>query len=273
MRLDLHLHTTASDGSWPPEAVVRQARAGGLDVIAITDHDTTAGLDAAATAARASGMRLVPGCELSSTHEGRDVHVLGYGVDPDADALRRYEARAGDRRRARMAEMVERLGSLGVVVSLERVLELASEEGVVGRPHLARALVEAGHARELPEAFDRLIGDGQPAFVPTALHTPADVIEVIGAAGGVAVWAHPPADLLDPLLPSLVGAGLRGIEAYRPGHSPRRTRRILDRAAQAGLVVSGGSDWHDPERNHALGVFHVLERQVEGLLGLLPSAR
>jgi 3',5'-nucleoside bisphosphate phosphatase len=269
MRLDLHLHTLASDGAWSPERVVRQARAGGLDVVSITDHDTTAGLDEAHAVAREVGIELIAGCELSSTHEGRDVHVLGYGVDPDAPVLVRYQARAGGRRRERMAEMVERLARLGISVSLDRVLEVAGDRGVVGRPHLARVLVEDGHARDLPDAFDRYIGDTQPAFVATALHTPADVIEVIREAGGVPVWAHPASDQLEALLPALVEAGLEGLEAYRPWHTPGQTRRILDRAAGAGLVVSGGSDWHDPDRNSPLGAFHVLDRQVQALLELL----
>lgn len=273
MHLDLHLHTRASDGAWGPAEVVRGAHAGGLHIIAITDHDTTAGLEQAWSTAAEVGIRLVPGCELSSTHEGRDVHVLGYGIDPDAPALRRHEARAADRRRARMAEMVERLHAMGVSVALERVLEVAGDEGVVGRPHLARVLVEAGHVRDLPEAFDRLIGDGQPAFVPTALYTPAEVVGTILASGGVPVWAHPPGDQLDELLPDLVRAGLQGLEAYRPGHAPRQSRRILDRAEKAHLVVSGGSDWHDPDRNQPLGTFHVLEAQVDALLALLEGPR
>lgn len=269
MRLDLHLHTTASDGSWSPEAVVRRASAGGLGGISITDHDTTVGLDEARPVARALGLLLIAGCELSSTHEGRDVHVLGYGVDPEAPALRRHEERTRDRRRTRMAEMVTRLEALGMRVSLQNVLARASDEGVVARPHLARELVALGYARDLPDAFDRFIGDGQPGYVPTALYTPFDVVETICASGGVPVWAHPPLDLLDVLLDPLVAAGLEGLEAYRPGHKPRQTRRILERAGTRGLLVSGGSDWHDPDRNEALGRFHVLPRQVRPLLDRL----
>lgn len=266
MRLDLHLHTRASDGAWAPAQVVREALRAGLDVLAVTDHDTTAGVAEASDAARSAGVRLITGCELSSTHDGRDLHVLGYGVDPDAPALRAYEARTADRRRARMAEMVDRLGGLDVPVALDRVLEIAGDEGVVGRPHLAEALVEAGHARDLSEAFDRWIGDAQPGFVPTALHTPADVISVIREAQGVPIWAHPAAEQVDALLPELVEAGLEGIEAYRPGHAPRQTRRLLDRAASLGLLVSGGSDWHGPERGPPLGGFWVSDRQVAALL-------
>lgn len=269
MRLDLHLHTTASDGSWSPEAVVRRASAGGLGGISITDHDTTVGLAEARPVAHGLGMLLIAGCELSSTHEGRDVHVLGYGVDTAAPALRRHEERTRDRRRTRMAEMVTRLDALGMRVSLQSVLDRASDEGVVARPHLARELVAQGYARDLPDAFDRHIGDGRPGYVPTALYTPFDVVETIRASGGVSVWAHPPLDLLDVLLDALVAVGLEGLEAYRPGHKPRQSRRILERARARGLLVSGGSDWHDPDRNAPLGTFHVLHRQVAPLLDRL----
>ncbi len=272
MRLDLHLHTRASDGAWSPADVVREAARAGLDALAITDHDTTAGVAEAREAAREVGATLVVGCELSSTQEGRDVHVLGYGIDLAFPALVAYEQRTSGRRRARMAEMVERLADLGLPVRLERVFEIAGGEGVVGRPHLAQALVEAGHAVDLPDAFDRWIGDRQPGFVPTALHAPADVIEVIRDAGGVPVWAHPASDQLDLLLPELIEAGLEGLEAYRPGHTPRQTRRLLDRAAAAGLLVSGGSDWHGPDRGDALGSFWVTERQVAALLERLAVA-
>lgn len=269
MRFDLHVHSTASDGVLAPSAIVRAAAAGGLHGMALTDHDTTAGVDEAAGVASEVGIALIPGCELSSTHEGRDIHVLGYGVDLAAPALRAHEERASTRRRDRMAEMVARLAELGVRVRLERVLEIAGTTGVVGRPHLARALVEEGHAASVPDAFDTLIGDGHPAFVPTALHTPVDVVRTIRGSGGVAIWAHPPGDLLAGLLPRLVSEGLQGVEAYRPRSSNRDRQRLLRVAREAGLVVSGGSDWHDPVRNDPLGTFWVDRAQVAGLLDLL----
>jgi hypothetical protein len=149
------------------------------------------------------------------------------------------------------------------------VVEIAGGLGVVGRPHLARALVERGHARDVPDAFDRLIGDGLPAFVPTRLHVPVDAVVTVREAGGLAVWAHPPGDLLDALLPALVGAGLAGLEAYRPGNTANLTRRLLERARTAGLLVSGGSDWHDLQRSEPLGTFHVDEIRVGALLAAL----
>jgi predicted metal-dependent phosphoesterase TrpH len=257
MRLDLHIHTTASDGAWSPAAVARGA-AGRLDVIAITDHDTVAGVDAARRAVEGLPLHIIPAVELSSTHRGRDVHVLGYFVDPEAPPLRAHEALAEVGRERRMAEMIDRLREQGVHVEMEAVLAAAGpERGSIGRPHLARALVQAGHAQSIPDAFDRLIGDAHAAFVPTALLDPAGAVDVIRAAGGIAVWAHPPVDLIDELLPGLVRAGLRGLEVYRPRVDVAQMGRLERTARSAGLVVTGGSDWHTPDAGSALGDFHV----------------
>lgn len=269
MRLDLHLHTAASDGAWDPIRVIRAAASGGLDLVAVTDHDTVAGLPEAARAAEEEGLTLIPGCELSSTHQGRDVHMLAYGIDADAACVREHEVRARERRAGRMVEMVERLAAAGVEVSIEDVLQRVETGGVLGRPHLAGALVEAGYADNVPAAFDQLIGDRHPAFVPTLLLDPAGAVRLAHAAGGVAVWAHPPADLLDPLLPELIAAGLDGLEVYRPRSGPAQIQRLLRRAATSGLCVTGGSDWHNPDRNGPLGSFSVSEAQVEHFLRLL----
>jgi len=258
MKADLHIHSTASDGAWTPDRVVQGALAGGLDVIAIADHDTTLGVEAALGTARGTSVTVVPAIELSTTLGGREIHVLGYFVDPAAPPLRVHAARASKGRRERMEHMVMRLGEAGVRVPLDDVLALAGEGGgVLGRPHLARALVEAGHAGSIDEAFERYIGDGLPAFVPTSLLEPAAGVELVRAAGGLPVWAHPPGDLVDALLPSLLAAGLRGLEIYRPFATPRQVRRLESVAKTAGLLATGGSDWHSPERNQPLGAFHA----------------
>jgi 3',5'-nucleoside bisphosphate phosphatase len=257
MRLDLHIHSTASDGAWSPAAVARAA-AGRLDVIAITDHDTTAGFEAARQAAAGLPLQVIPGVELSSTHRGRDIHVLGYFVDPAAPELRAHEALAGTARERRMVAMIDRLRGQGIQVEMDAVLAAAGpERGSLGRPHLARALVQAGHAQSVPDAFDRWIGDLHPAFVPTELLDPAGAIEVVKSAGGIAVWAHPPADVIDVLLPEMVRAGLRGLEVYRPRADVQQMGRLERTARSAGLVVTGGSDWHTPDAGSALGDFHV----------------
>lgn len=267
MRLDLHIHSTASDGSWSPEAVVRGAAKGGLDVIALTDHDNTAGLAAAAAVGKELDVQVVPALEVSSTHHTRDVHVLGYFVDPDARALVEHASRAGRRRRQRMLQMLERLRARGIDVPFAAVEEAAGPaRGVIGRPHLARALVAAGHASSVQDAFNSLIGDQHEAFVPTALLEPAGAVELILAAGGVPVWAHPPGDLVDPLLPSLLRAGLRGLEVYRPRNQRTDVMRLESVCRASGLLMSGGSDWHSPEGGAALGDFCVTGEQVEGLV-------
>lgn len=258
MRLDLHLHTNCSDGDLSPEALVAAAGEAGLDVISITDHDTMAGVPGAVAAAEGLPLTVVPGVELSSTHEGREIHVLGYGADPASPVIREHGAAARRRRVTRMEAMIARLASGGVEVELEAVRDAAGAgAAMMGRPHLARVLVERGHAESVPQAFDTLIGDQHPAFVPTELGTPMDAVATIRDAGGVAVWAHPPMELLDELLPGLVGAGLRGLEAHRPGWSARRVRQVSSRARAHGLLVTGGSDFHGPGRNGRLGEFWV----------------
>jgi len=267
MRLDLHIHTTASDGSWSPEAVVRGAVTGGLDVIAISDHDTTAGLAAAHEAAQSLALQVVDAIEVSSTHQGRDVHVLGYFVDRESASLQAYGARAERRREDRMREMIERLATQGVEVGFHQVDAAAGPDRVViGRPHLARALVEAGYATSVPDAFNRWIGDDSEAFVPMTLLDPLQAVELILECGGIPVWAHPPGDLVDVLLPSMKEAGLRGLEVYRPRHRRSEVLRYESVCRSAGLLMSGGSDWHSPDNGFSLGDFHVTGDEVEELL-------
>ncbi len=267
MKLDLHLHTTASDGAWSPEAVVAGAAAGGLDVISITDHDTTAAVAPAQEAARDLSLQVIPGVELSSTHEGRDVHILGYFVDLGADRLVAHGRRAEARREERMREMIARLSEQDIDVSFQAVERAAGEDRVViGRPHLAAALIEAGHASSVPDAFARLIGDEHPAFVPTALLEPAGAVEIVLDAGGIPIWAHPPGDLIDPLLPGLKQAGLRGLEVYRPRHRRSEVLRLESICRSAGLLMTGGSDWHTPDGGSALGDFWIEAGEVERFL-------
>lgn len=248
---------------------MRGAAEGGLDVLALTDHDTIAGYAAAEAVGREVDVQVLPGIEVSSTHDGRDVHVLGYFVDPDAPPLVAYAARAVTRRQERMQEMVSRLAEQGIRVGYEAVEQAAGPERVViGRPHLAKALVAAGHAASVPDAFNRLIGDDAPAFVPTHLLTPVDAVELVLASGGVPVWAHPPGDLVDSLLPQLVEGGLRGLEVYRPRHARSAMLRYESICKTSGLLKSGGSDWHGPEGGTSLGDFFVTADEVAELLAL-----
>lgn len=243
------------------------ASGGGLDVIAVADHDTTAAVAAAHAAAEGRSLQVIPALEVSSTWQGREIHVLGYFVDPDAPALVAHGRRAGTARRERMREMVARLAASGIRVTYEEVEAAAGPERVnLGRPHLAKVLVANGHVSSVPEAFSRLIGDQHPAFVPTQLLDPAGAVALILEGGGIPVWAHPPTDLVDALLPGLVRAGLRGLEVYRPTHSRSDVIRLEGVCRSAGLLMSGGSDWHTPDSGVRLGDFHVTGDEVEKLL-------
>ncbi len=267
MRLDLHIHTTASDGAWSASKVVEGAAHGGLDVIAIADHDTTSAVLGAQEAARARNVQVVPAVEVSSTHKGRDVHVLGYFVDPRAEAIEAHRERASRVRAERMRAMIERLSAQGIDVRFEEVEQAAGPDRMsLGRPHLAKVLVAHGHASSVPHAFDTLIGDDRPAFVPTDLLTPREAVQLILAGDGIPVWAHPPADLLDGLLPGMVDAGLQGIEVYRPTHRPADVLKLEGICRARGLLMSGGSDWHNPDGGASLGDFFVTGDEVEKLL-------
>jgi predicted metal-dependent phosphoesterase TrpH len=269
VRLDLHIHSTASDGSWSPGAVVRGAAEGGLDVIALTDHDTTAGFRTAEPIGRELNVQVVPGIEMSSTYHGRDVHVLGYFIDPSAESIAAHADRAGRRREERMKEMVDRLTASGIEVTYADVEAAAGPERVnIGRPHLARALVEAGYVDRVEAAFDSLIGDDSDAFVPTQLLEPVGAVELIVEGGGIPIWAHPPGDLVDQLLPELLEAGLRGLEVYRPRHRRSEVLRYEDICRTRSLLMSGGSDWHGPEGGSALGDFFVSAYEIEELLAV-----
>ena len=267
MRLDLHVHTTASDGVLSPAEVVGLAGDGGLDVLAITDHDTVAGIPEAIDAAAETALRLIPGIEVSSTHEGAEYHILGYFVDVQADSIKAHERHAVGGRESRMDQMVDHLRRQGLLIEMTDVLEAAGpDRSAIARPHLARALVSKGYATSVVDAFDRLIGDDHPAYVPTALATPDEAIRLILEAGGTPVWAHPPIRALTHLLPAFIGAGLKGMEVYRPRSTAGHIRKLERAAKAAGLLVTGGSDWHDSDRGSALGSFFVTEEDVGGLL-------
>ena len=267
MRLDLHVHTTASDGVLSPAEVVGLAGDGGLDVLAITDHDTVAGIPEAIEAAAETALRLIPGIEVSSTHEGAEYHILGYFVDVQADSIKAHERHAVGGRESRMDQMVDHLRRQGLLIEMTDVLEAAGpDRSAIARPHLARALVLKGYATSVVDAFDRLIGDDHPAYVPTALATPDEAIRLILEAGGTPVWAHPPIRALTHLLPAFIGAGLKGMEVYRPRSTAGHIRKLERAAKAAGLLVTGGSDWHDGDRGSALGSFFVTEEDVGGLL-------
>jgi hypothetical protein len=265
-RIDLHIHSRASDGHLSPTAVVDAAVAGRLDVIALTDHDTVAGVREACDAARERPIRVIPGIEVSTRHGDAEIHVLGYFVDPCSPALVRHGEAARDRRIDRARRMVGRLQELGVRLDFTDVLrEAGPDTASIGRPHIARALLAGGHTRFYAEAFDRYLADGGTAFVVTEFPSVREAIDMIHGGGGLAVWAHPPLELFDTEVRTFADWGLDGVECFRPNTPPAESLLFESAARGLGLLRSGGSDWHGPHRSQ-LGQFAVREDDVRDLL-------
>lgn len=274
MRIDLHTHTTASDGVLGPADLVAEAAARSVGLLAVADHDTTASVDAALSAGRDAGIEVWPAVELSCDVEAGEVHVLGYFVHHRLDWLQALLGRLREGRADRAERMVQRLAALGVPVEFTRVREL-SDGGAIGRPHVARALVEAGHVRDVPEAFERFIGRHGPAYVERLKVTPMQAVEVIRAAGGLAVLAHPGWGQHDEMIPDLVAAGLDGIEVYYPDHTPAQVEHYRTVTTQYGLLMTGGTDFHGGNlaTRVALGSQYVPEAIVAPLRAAAAARR
>ncbi|MQA82666.1 MAG: PHP domain-containing protein [Streptosporangiales bacterium] len=257
MRIDLHAHSTASDGTDTPEELVRNAADAGLTVVALTDHDTVGG-HARATAALPDGLTLVPGAEISCRYDGRSVHLLAYLFDPDEPAFAAERDRIRSDRVRRAREMVVRLRELGVPVTWERVEELA-DGGSVGRPHVARAMIELGVVTDVPEAFtEQWIGHGGRAHVSKYALDPVRAVELVRGAGGVAVLAHAKAasrgaSHADALIETLAGAGLAGVEVDHPDHTDDARTHLRSLARELDLVGTGSSDYHGESKHNRLG--------------------
>jgi len=247
-RLDLHLHTTHSDGSCTPTEVVGLAHHAGVTALAITDHDITTGLDEASAAGEVLGIEVIPGVEISSTLGNSELHILGYFLDWQDTRLNERLKTLRDSRHRRNPKIVELLQSLGIDLTYDEVRALAGSDSV-GRPHIARALMDKGVVSSAKEAFDRFLADGKPAYVPRDLPSPTEAIHWIKAARGLAVLAHPTwvrctDQSLVELVRQLKADGLDGIEVYYSTHAARQTREYLSLAQQLGLLVTGGSDFH-----------------------------
>lgn len=240
---DLHTHTLCSDGGLTPEALVTQAHSHGLRALAITDHDTVAGLAAAHAAGDRLGVEIIAGVELSTTVDGEEVHLLGYFFDPTHPALREHLAAFQDARRARAEAMVERLNALGVSLRWEAVA--AQVQGTaVGRPHVAQALAEGGFVDDPAAAFDQYLGDGGPACVSKPLFPAHEALAILHAAGGIGVLAHPGHWTSDATVMTLIRDGLDGLETVHPSHDATLTRYYRQIARDFGLIETGGSDYH-----------------------------
>jgi predicted metal-dependent phosphoesterase TrpH len=255
MRADLHVHSSASDGTDPPAEVMRRAALAGLDVVALTDHDTVAGH--AEARAAAGPVMLLPGMELSCRLDGRSLHMLAYVFDPDQPDLAAELTRIRDDRVLRARAMVDRLAGLGVDVSWEQVAAIAGQ-AVVGRPHIARAMADSGAIAAPREAFTRdWIADGGRAYVGRYALDPAHAIRLVRAAGGVAVLAHPRAGrdtmVSDEQIAGLAAVGLAGVEVFHPDHPDAERARLLALAHDLDLVATGGSDDHGSLTGHRIG--------------------
>jgi predicted metal-dependent phosphoesterase TrpH len=248
--IDLHLHTTASDGVSSPASLVSEAAAAGLRVIAVADHDTVEATSAVAEAARAAGLLTVPGVEITAVHRSRDVHVLGYFVEP-TPALEALLAGIRRQRTWRAREIARKLAELGVPIDEAALFDRPGGASSVARPTLARALVEAGHVASVAEAFDRYLSHGQPAYEPHTGPAPADVVAAIIEARGVPVLAHPVTSKCDDLIPALAEAGLGAIEVFHSAHDEQAVARYGALAAELGLEATGGSDYHGPGQRRA----------------------
>jgi predicted metal-dependent phosphoesterase TrpH len=240
--LDLHIHTTASDGVVSPAEVVRVAIDKGLEAIAITDHDTTDGIDAALAAAQGARLEVIPGIELSAEEGSREAHILGYYIDYRDESLQEKLTVLRRARRERARKMVKKLESLGMPVSWDHVEEIADQTSAFGRPHVAKALLDEGYVGSVNEAFDRYIGLRGPAYVARHKLTPEEAVQMICDAQGLPVLAHP--RWQEDVVPRLSAAGLVGLEVYYPSHSEEETEALAALAARHGLVATGGSDFH-----------------------------
>jgi predicted metal-dependent phosphoesterase TrpH len=247
--IDLHTHSTASDGQYPPAEVAARAAAAGTAVWSLTDHDTVAGQAAAAAAARERGMRFVPGIELSVFLDEKEIHVLGHFVDPAHPALSRFEDFLADHRRGRMDEMVRRLDRLGVRITADDIVAFSGGK-TIGRPHVARAMVAARAVATVKEAFDRYLGEGRPAYVGRYRLTAEQAVELVRGAGGVATLAHPGVSKVGrDELARLRRIGFDGLEVRHPEHSPGQVEAFRQAAADLGLVPTAGTDFHGPAIN------------------------
>lgn len=246
-RVDLHSHTTASDGTLAPRDLVLAAVKHGVRVLAVTDHDSTSGLaEAAAEARRHPPLEIVPGLEINCDVEGAEIHVLGYFVDHEAPWFQTFLSGQRAERVARVHRIAERLAELGMPIDPAEVFALV-KEGSAGRPHVAQVMVARGYVKSVQEAFDKYLKSGAPASAPRRRLAPSEAVGVIRRAGGVPVLAHPGLADRDELIPPLVEAGLMGIEAYYAEHSAAQTRQYLELCRRHDLVPTGGSDYHGPQ--------------------------
>jgi predicted metal-dependent phosphoesterase TrpH len=274
--VDLHLHTTASDGRCTPDELVDLAFAAGIRVMSVTDHDTRAGESDARRAAEALGMDFLSGIEITSVHGGKDVHVLAYGLPSNVPALDDVLAAQRERRTSRAREIAARLARLNVPIDVDALVASARNRSgkALARPQIAEQLVIAGHVSSIAEAFDRYLDERAPAYVPHEGITPAEVVELVSVSGGVASLAHPGQLKKDDVIAEMVDAGLPCIEAYHSSHDAQTQAHYLELARRFGLAVTGGSDFHGhgTRRAEFFGVVGLPPAELERLKTILATA-
>ena len=242
-RADLHIHSTASDGILTPTEIVERAASIGLAAVALADHDTVNGVAEALAAGEKYGVEVVPALEINTDYNRDEIHILGYFIDWQCERLQKRLAALREGRLERARKIVKKLRTLGVPVTIERVMEIAGS-GAVGRPHVARAIIETGIVRSMNSAFGRYLIRGGPAYVERVKMAPNDAVSVIVDSGGTACLAHPSKSKQDEIIPSLIKNGMQAIEVYHTDHSPNFVRRYEAVARKFGLIATGGSDSH-----------------------------
>lgn len=266
MRADLHVHSTASDGTLSPAALVELAARNGVAVIALTDHDSIAGVEDAILAAATQKITVVPAVELSAAVGDRSVHILGYFVDVVDRALLGALADLRIARVARAIAIVSSLQAAGYDITSDAVMAL-SDGGAVGRTHIARTLVSLGHAESVSDAFERLVGRGRPFYRPKAHLSPERAIQLIVGSGGIAVMAHPGVSGTEDLIEDLVVLGLGGVEAHHVDHTVEQCAALVTIADRHGLLKTGGTDYHSPHAPHPdLGELSLPEADLRAFL-------
>lgn len=260
------MHSWASDGDVSPADVVRTAAAARLDIISLTDHDIAAGVQEAVAESMHHAVTVVPGIEISSMWETRELHILGYWIDPESVPIQEHQRLSVLRRWVRMESMIDRLRGMGIQLTMGDVQDAAGPSvKALGRPHLARALFNGGFTRFYADAFNRYIGDSGPAYVAEGFPSPAEAIDTIHRAGGVAVWAHPSPPWFVEGIELLEGWGIDGIECYRPGMLESDVQLFEQETRHRGLFPTGGSDWHGPQRSR-MGDFAVDGARISEVL-------
>lgn len=264
------MHTTASDGRCTPDELVAHASTAGIRTMSVTDHDTMSAVAPATAAAANAGITVIPGIEITSVHEGKDVHVLAYFLSESAPGLHALLAAQRQRRVERALEIAERLARLGAPIDVPVLVATASAAGgkSLARPQIAQALIAARHVATVAEAFDRYLGEDGPAYVPHCGASPADVVALVARGGGIASLAHPGYRPNDGIIPSLVDAGMEAIEVFHSAHDAVATAHYLAIAEAHGLLVTGGSDYHGEgtRRSEFFGRVHLPPEHFDRLV-------